>query len=138
MRFSRKNKRVMWYALFVDSEPIYVLDDDGNKIVVDVIDGTEYYAEAGQSEPHYEEAQEIKAIFKLGGENVTLNPYGINQGEYDAIMVLEGNSSPIDEKSLIWVDMMPLDTNKDKADYEVVKKLPSLNTTFFVLKKVVG
>lgn len=128
----------MWYAEYVDSEPIYKLDDDGNRIVADTIDGVDYFVEIGRTEPHYTDPIPFDGTIKTGGRNVEYTEYGINTGEYDAIMVLMGTSLPIKENTLIWVDIEPTEVSEDTADYKVVRKTVALNTTRFVLKKVVS
>lgn len=136
MRFARKNKRHLWYANFIDSEIIYQLDDNGDKIVVDTIDGIDYYEELGQSEPHYTDATPFDGTFKETGGEVEPKPYGLDLGDYDAVLVLPTNVSPIDEKSLIWVDIEPTVVSRDEADYYVTRKSKGISTTYYALKRV--
>ncbi len=128
----------MWYATFVDSEPIYKLDDDGNKIIADTIDGVDYYVEIGRTEPHYTDPIPFEGTIRTGGNNVDYTEYGINKGDYDAILVLMGKSLPIAENTLIWCDIEPTEVVEDTATYRVVRKVEAINTTRFVLERVVN
>lgn len=135
MRQARKNRRKMWYKTYIESQPIYILDENDEKIIAETIDGVDYYLEEGQTEPTYSEAVSFEGTILLGGGNVQLTSYGINLGEYEGLMVLPTISSPIDEKSLIWLDNEPREGQE--ADYVVARKSIALNSTSFLLKKVV-
>lgn len=143
MRFSRKNKSKLYYATLVSSEPIYALDENGHKIVVETIDGVDYYEELGMTEEHYSEAVEFVGTINYGGGNAEHTEFGISVAEYDAILTLPTNSTPICETTLIWADTEPTtipDTqyaDPTTSDFEIVKKTVTLNTTQFVLKRIV-
>lgn len=136
MRVARKNRRKMWYKTYIESQPIYILDDDGQKIVAETIDGVDYYLEEGQTEPSYSNLIPFEGTIFLGGGNVKLTAFGLNLGEYEGLLILPTTTSPIDEKSLIWLDNEPREGQE--ADYVVERKSIALNSTSFLLKKVVN
>lgn len=136
MRFCRKNKRQLYYANFVESQPIYELDENGNKIVVDTIDGVDYYQEIGHSEPTYGAIVPFMATIREGGTSKATE-IGLDMGLYDAEMVLPTDCSDIDEKTLIWAYTKPQTADPSTADYYVEKKLVAINCTKFGLTRVV-
>lgn len=127
----------MWYSNYIKAEPIYVLDDNGAKIVVDTIDGVNYYLEEGQSDATFSNPIPFDGTIAYGGSEIKVTSYGLNKGEYDGVLILPTTTSPIDEKSLIWVENKPTTVSEDTADYVIVRKSIALNTTYFLLKKVV-
>lgn len=135
MRQARKNKSQLYYALFVDSEPIYAKDEFGNKIVVEVIDGVNYYEEIGQKEATYSTPIPFLGTIRRGGFSEATE-FGLDMSQYDATMVLPTKSSPIDEKSLIWENTASLTDDLSTADYRVEKKIVAINNTLYGLKRL--
>ena len=75
-----------------------------------------------------------------GGESEA-KEYGVNQTDYEAVIVTTDKSLPIDELSLIWHTTEPaLDADglvdADSADYKVIAVKPSLNGVKYLLKKL--
>lgn len=95
------------------------------------------------TEEHYSEAVEFVGTINYGGGNAEHTEFGISVAEYDAILTLPTNSTPICETTLIWADTEPTTiptthyADPTTADFEVMKKTVTLNTTQFVLKRIV-
>ena len=135
MRTLNKNTQKMYYANQDRVVPIYDYyeDEDGNMIPLDT----------GETKLVYSEPIEFKGNISLsnGGE-VEVQEFGLNLADYEAVLVVDKNTLPITEKSLIWHVTAPtkgIDGNTDEysADYRIVKISPSLNFDKYVLKKVV-
>ena len=140
MRFALKNKCDLYYAQLQKSEPIYELDENGEKIIADTINGVDYYVENGQTEPTYSAPVPFKGTIKEGGSDADDKEFGLDFSQYTAIMVIQQRDYPINETSLIW-ETTPtvVDGHADPstADYEVVKKSNSMNTTRYALHRIV-
>jgi len=146
MRTVSKNKQRLNYALYRESETIYKLDENGDKVVVYEDISTDpptiYYEEIGQSKDGYTEPKEFLGNIAFSGGDVTSVEYGISTESYEAVLVTEHNEIPITETSLIWFQSKPLvDENgyalPESADYRVVKVNRSLNSDKYILSKVV-
>jgi len=62
--------------------------------------------------------------------------------DYEAILVMDKDSIPVTETSLIWHNTEPQynddgTVNEHSADYRIVKKSPSLNICAYALKRMV-
>ena len=143
MRTLAKNKQKMHYALLNGRKPVYELDNDGNPIVEYVDEeGTVYYRETGDYEPAYDKPVEFLGNIAMSGGESEAVEYGLNLGDYEAVLLVAKNLLPITETSLIWLNSEPK-YNSDRsvdgnsADYTIVKISPSLNVDKYVLKKVV-
>lgn len=143
MRTLAKNKQKMYYALLNGKKPVYEFDDDGNAIV-DYVDeeGNVYYRETGSYEPAYDKPVEFLGNIAMSGGESEAVEYGLNLGDYEAVLIVPKNLLPITEISLIWHNTEPkynADETVDghSADYSVIKISHSLNVDKYVLKKVV-
>ena len=145
MRTLNKNTTQMWFALHRDSEPIYKLDEHGNKIVVYVdnttIPPTTYYEKEGQTQEGYSAPVEFfgNLAFNKSGEAETTE-FGVSLADYEADVTVSLNYLPIDETSLIWTHEPLVDDDgyavKGDADFTVLKVKPSLNECKYLLAKV--
>ena len=135
MRTQRRNKRKMYYALYLGRIQPYkeYTDDDGNT----------YKIKDGDKRDTYSEPFEFKGNITTSGLGQS-EPmeFGLDLSDYNASLVVDKNSIPIDETSLIWQDTEPrfdVDGNVDEssADYTVVKLSKSLNYDRYVLRRVV-
>lgn len=135
MRTLNKNTQKMYYANQDRVVPIYEYyeDEDGNMIPLDT----------GETKLVYGEPIEFKGNISLsnGGE-VEVQEFGLNLGDYSAILVVGKDYIPLSETSLIWHDTEPTkdidgNTNEFSADYRVVKVSDSLNVSKYALQKVV-
>ena len=145
MRTLKKNKQKLNYSLLVGEQPVYELDDDGNKIV-DYIDeeGKEYYRETGEYELVYSEPVSFLGNISMSGGEIEAREYGLSVTDYDAILVMNKGELPISETSLIWHksevayknigEVLP---DANSADYRVRKVAESLNQAKYLLQKVV-
>lgn len=144
MRTLDKNKSQMWYALHRESEDIYKLDEHGNKIIVYVdestIPPTVYYEKVGHTKEGYSEPVEFygNIAFNKSGEAETTE-FGVSLAEYEATVTVSKDLLPIDETSLIWTHTPLTDGDgyavESDADFKVLKVVPSLNVTKYLLAK---
>lgn len=135
MRTLNKNAQKMYYANQDRVVPIYEYyeDEDGNMMPLDT----------GETKLVYGEPIEFKGNISLsnGGE-VEVQEFGLNLGDYSAILVVSKDYIPLSETSLIWHTTEPTkdidgNTNEFSADYRVVKVSDSLNVSKYALQKVV-
>lgn len=147
MRCLKKNKQTIYYALLIDTVPVYKLDSNGNKIVdyVDEETGETYYVETGVKMPLYSPAVMFKGNIAFAGADLLRQEYGISDERYEAVLVLNEGQIPINETSLIWYETTPgtkiIDgveyADDSTADYRVLKPVPSINNDRYILGKVV-
>lgn len=142
MRTLRKNKQRLYYALYKGSEPTYVLDENGDKIInyIDE-DGNIYYEETGEDRNVYDNPVEFFGNIAMSGGESEAVEYGLDLSSYEAILITERDSLPIDEQSVIWFESKPKmnqygTTDEFSADYRVIAIKPSLNFTKYVLSKI--
>ena len=141
MRTLQRNKQKLHYALLIGEQPIYALDDEGNKIIEYVDeDGNIYYQETGETELLYSEPVSFFANISMSGGESQTQEYGVDISDYDAILVLNKDEIPIMETSIIWYKSDigyrdALETNVDPytADFKVLAIKPSLNTLKVIL-----
>ena len=145
MRTLNKNTTQMWYALHRDSEPIYKLDELGNKIVVYIDETTSppttYYEKTGTTEEGYSAPVSFlgNIAYNQSGEAETTE-FGVSLTEYEAVVTVSRDYLPIDETSLVWIHEPLVDKDgyaiESDADFKVLKVRPSLNETRYLLAKV--
>lgn len=140
MRMQKRNKQRMWYSLQIEDFPVYEIDDEGNTKYME-IDGQQVPIDTGETKTAYSEPVEFKANISLSGGYSEAVEFGLDLGQYSAVLVCDKGLLPIDETSRIWHNTQPV-INKDgtanefSADYTVVKVSPSLNVDRYVLQKV--
>lgn len=143
MRTLRRNKQKLLYSLQIDElVPVYETDDAGNIKYYTDSDGNKIPIETGDYELGYAVPVEFYANISMGGSDTQQDVFGIDVSSYDATVLVERDSLPVTETSLIWYDTEPT-YNDDKktivnwrtADYSVVKIVDSLNFTKIILKK---
>lgn len=146
MRTLKRNQQKMYYAELVESEPIYALDEHGNKIVAYIDESVTppvvYYEERGVTKEHYSAPVEIWANIAQSNGDMTEQEYGLSEGSYSAILVTEKGKYPITETCLIWHTTEPTvddDGNAlaESADYTIMSINKSLNVDKYVLGKVI-
>lgn len=115
----------MYYALYTESTETTT----GNTII---IDGEEVEVEYGSTAQEYTEPVEFKGNIAFTGGDVYETEYGIDKSKYSAVLVMNKGEIPIDEHSLIWYDTPPT----GKADFKVVKLVPSLNVDRYLLQRI--
>jgi hypothetical protein len=134
----------MYYSLPLGEQPIYELDENGQKII-DYVDeeGNAYYRETGESEMVYS----IPVPFRNGISGklseVLVKEFGIDDSSMYAEMDMEANKYPIVAESLIWLKSEPkykdaIETIPDKTscDYVVAGVLDEgLNVWNYLLRR---
>lgn len=132
MKCMNRNKVSFYYALYDREEPVY--DDYGN--------------ETGETRVIYGNPLTARAnISPAQGETQT-RQFGEDLN-YDKVIVMDKNAYPIDEYTILWIDVIPElsedgslavdDSGKIKTpyDYEVKKMASGLNSTAIAISKVV-
>ena len=145
MRMLRRNKQTIKYAELIGTSPVYVLDENGNKVVDFVDGGVTYYKQTGEEYNLYEEPQDADVNIAFSGGEVTQVEFGVNDSAYDASILYLLDEYPITETCLVWYKSTPTyigegvnrHVNPDSADYKVVMVKPSLNQTKVLLSKKV-
>lgn len=134
MRTLNKNKQKMYYANQDREVPITetYYDDEGNA----------YELDTGETKLVYGEPVEFDGNIAMSGGEAEAQEFGLNLADYEAVLVVDKNTLPIDETSRIWHTSEPTNddegyTDEYSADYRIVKISPSLNFDKYVLKKVV-
>jgi len=143
MRTLRRNKQMLYYSLqSSEKQPIYETDDDGNIVYYEDDEGNQIPIETGEYEYTYSTPVSFLTNISMGGSDTQQEVYGVDMSSYDATLLVERDSLPIDETSLIWFETEPTYKDDGKtildeqtADYTVVKIVDSLNFTTVVLKK---
>lgn len=140
MRMLAKNKVPMKYALYLGEEEVIVNDDNGEPIV-DYIDeqGNIYYRTETVSK-YSEPTDFFSSISMSGGESEAVE-FGVDIGNYDAVIITALNELPISETSFIWVKSEPQYTeegrlNTSTADFRVKAVKPRLNQTKYLLSAI--
>lgn len=137
-----QNKQKLYYALLDNVVPIYETDDDGNTIYYEDEEGNKIPLETGDTKIIYSNPVEFYGNIAMSGGEVEVQEFGLNLADYEAILVLDKNTLPLTETSLIWQNTKPkfnqdetLDENS--ADYKIVKINSSNNYDKYVLSRVV-
>lgn len=147
MRMATRNKQPIKYALLLGEFPIYVLDDNGDKIVSSSDDnGNVFYLETGNNQTVYSAPVEIDVNIAFSGGEVQTVKFGIDSANYDATLVYLRNQFPITETSLVWYESEPTYighgvnriVDPHSADYKVLRVQNSLNYTKVLLGKLVN
>lgn len=124
----------MYYANQDRTVPIYDYFEDE--------DGNMYPLDTGETKLVYGEPIAFEGNIAMSGGEVEAQEFGLNLADYQAVLVMDKNTLPITETSLIWHNTEPqkdIDGNTDEysADYKIVKISPSINFDKFILAKVV-
>lgn len=116
MRLLRRNKQLIYYALYEGKEPLR--DEYGN--------------ETGEYKLFYSDPIPLKlSVSAAKGESST-RQFG-ELADYDKVIITDDINCPIDEHSILWIDN--LDTNKPH-DYVVKRVARSLNIISYAVSKV--
>ena len=115
MRSLNRNKRELYYALYIDDEPIY--DEYGN--------------ETGESRPIYGDAIKLLCnISGASGEDV-VQAFG-NFTNYTRVLCVADNNCPITEQSAVWFGI----STENPHNYIVTRKADSKNGILYALREV--
>ena len=143
------NKQAMKYSLQGQTVTIYERDDDGNILYYTDNDGNPYLDDEGNKMPKvleektgFSEPTDFKANIAFSGGEAQSKEYGFDTADFDAILLTDRNTLPIQKGDLIWLDSKPTYTSdslvdETSADFTIVGIKPALCSTKYMLKAVV-
>ena len=137
MRTLKKNEQTLYYANYTGMVPVYARDDDGN-IVTTPVDGTDEPVIDSYIQG-YDDAVEIEANISFNSGETVMAEYGLDIGQYNAIINATKGKFPFNEQTLIWHTSEPKYKDglivPESADYRVIAVKTSLNEERFILRK---
>lgn len=145
MRTLAKNKQQLKYSLRQERQPVYEVDEDGNKII-DYIDedGNIYYRETGSYDSEWSKPEYFLANISESGGEAEAQEFGLSVSDYDAVIVAQIGEFPLVLGSLIWKNSAVLykdeentELDEKSADFAVLKVSESISFVKYVLKAVV-
>lgn len=143
MRLLRKNMQPMKYSLQEGRVPIYERDENGDIVYIEV-DGEKIPVETGEYETGYSAPVDFMGNISMSGGEAEAKEFGMDIGDFDAVIVLEKDAVPLTETSIIWhtspvkyKDEQNTIVDSKSADYAVKRVSPSLNFTKVLLQRIV-
>lgn len=143
MRLLRKNMQPMKYSLQDGRVPIYERDENGDIVYIEV-DGKKVPVETGEYETGYSSPVDFMGNISMSGGEAEAKEFGMDIGDFDAVIVLEKDAVPLTEISIIWhtspvkyKDEQNTIVDSKSADYAVKRVSPSLNFTKVLLQRIV-
>ena len=137
------NKQSMKYSLQGEKVPIYETDEDGNIIYYLDENGEKIPLTTGEYITGYLQPVSFFGNIAMSGGEVDSVEFGIDVSGYDATLVVDKGTIPIDETSLIWhtsevgyEDAEKTIVDGSTADYKVIAVKPSLNTIKYILGRI--
>ncbi len=117
MRILERNKQKFYYSLY-----------EGDASERDV---------NGYFQPKYSEAKSFKASISAAKGNTESELFGTTI-DYDRVIITDDMSCPIDEQSVLFVDIKPKydECNRPLGDYIVKRVARSLNNISYAISKV--
>ena len=145
MRTLRRNKQEMKYSIKGEPQPIYELDENGNKIVEFVDDeGNVYYRETGSYTSGWSKPEVFYGNIAMSGGEAEAQEFGLSVADYNAVISASRNELPLILGAYIWQnseveykDEDKTDVKETSADYQVIKVSESLNEVKYILKAIV-
>lgn len=143
------NKQAMKYSLQGQTVTIYERDNDGNILYYTDNDGNPYLDDEGNKMPKvlgekigFSKPEDFKANIAFNGGEAQSKEYGFDTADFDAILLTDRNTLPIQKGDLIWLDSKPTYTSdslvdETSADFTIVGIKPALYSTKYMLKAVV-
>ena len=143
------NKQAMKYSLQGQTITIYERDDEGNILYYTDNDGEPYLDSEGNKIPKileektgFSEPVDFKANIAFSGGEAQTKEYGFDTADFDAILLTDRNTLPVQKGDLIWLDSKPIYTSDNlvdetSADFTIVGIKPALYSTKYMLKAVV-
>lgn len=133
----------MKYSLQDGRVPIYERDENGDIVYIEV-DGQKIPVETGEYETGYSAPVDFMGNISMSGGEAEAKEFGMDIGDFDAVIVLEKDAVPITETSIIWhtspvkyKDEQNTIVDSKSADYVVKRVSPSLNFTKVLLQRIV-
>lgn len=119
-------------ALLRNQRRFYYANYEGNTEIVD-----EYGNKTGEYEVKYSKPIEVYGNISAAQGEMQTRQFGESE-IYDRVIQLSNPKSPIDEHSVLWIDVEPNeeDTLVTPYDYVVKKVARSLNSTTIAITKV--
>lgn len=122
MRTLKRNKRCMWYALYLDREEI---KKNGKR--------------TGTYKVIYSPPQPIWENISAARGMADIEMFGTDL-KYDKAFVTEDVDCPVDENSVMWIDREPIiaadGTTDTPWDYIVVRVAESINSKAYAVQRV--
>ena len=133
----------MKYSLQDGRVPIYERDENGDIVYIEV-DGEKIPVETGEYETGYSAPVDFMGNISMSGGEAEAKEFGMDIGDFDAVIVLEKDAVPLTETSIIWhtspvkyKDKQNTIVDSKSADYDVKRVSPSLNFTKVLLQRIV-
>ena len=133
----------MKYSLQDGRVPIYERDENGDIVYIEV-DGQKVPVETGEYETGYSAPVDFMGNISMSGGEAEAKEFGMDIGDFDAVIVLEKDAVPLTETSIIWhtslvkyKDEQNTIVDSKSADYVVKRVSPSLNFTKVLLQRIV-
>lgn len=133
----------MKYSLQDGRVPIYERDENGDIVYIEV-DGEKIPVETGEYETGYSAPVDFMGNISMSGGEAEAKEFGMDIGDFDAVIILEKDAIPITETSIIWhtspvkyKDEQNTIVDSKSADYAVKRVSPSLNFTKVLLQRIV-
>ena len=123
MKALARNKQTFYYALPTGS-------------LTDVLDSDGFYT--GEQTPAYGSPVEAQMNISPATGRTVLEWFGVNE-TYDKVLVTDDINCPINETSILWVDITPTiveGATETPHDYIVARVARSLNSVVIGIKKV--
>lgn len=113
----------MQYSNFVENQPVYKRDEDGNIIYIEV-DGEQVPVTTGTTESRYAEPTEFKAVITNKLNEAIIQSYGIDVSTNYAQITARKDYLPLKVGSLVWKRTQPTykedgTVDETSADYTV-------------------
>ena len=100
--------------------------------------------ETGEYETGYSSAVDLMGNISMSGGEAEAKEFGMDIGDFDAVIVLEKDAVPLTETAIIWhaspvkyKDEQNTIVDSKSADYAVKRVSPSLNFTKVLLQRIV-
>ena len=123
--------------------PIYERDENGDIVYIEV-DGQKIPVETGEYETGYSAPVDFMGNISMSGGEAEAKEFGMDIGDFDAVIVLEKDAVQLTETSIIWhtspvkyKDEQNTIVDSKSADYAVKRVSPSLNFTKVLLQRIV-
>lgn len=144
MRTSERDKQKMFYSLLADVQPVYELDEDGNKIIdYEDEEGNIFYRETGSFKTSYTEPIEFWASISSNLNEMHCREFGVDQSSIYAQLCVPKKYVPLKfgakiwkDSEIVWEDEEAKIPNADSSDYTVKGLLDEyLNFDWFLLAR---
>ena len=133
----------MKYSLQDGRVPIYERDENGDIVYIEV-DGQKIPVETGEYETGYSAPVDFMGNISMSGGEAEAKEFGMDIGDFDAVIILEKDAVQLTETSIIWhtspvkyKDEQNTIVDSKSADYAVKRVSPSLNFTKVLLQRIV-